>query len=50
MPADDGSDFRISGCLYVYNLGARALGPGDYEVQIRINGGTPAGTAEFTLA
>jgi hypothetical protein len=49
IPADNGSNFRISGCQYVYNLGARPLGPGDYEVQIRINGGTPAGTAHFTL-
>jgi hypothetical protein len=36
--ADTGSDFRISGCQYVYNLAASSLGVGTYRVDISING------------
>ena len=36
--ADTGSNFRISGCQYVYNLSSNALGPGTYEVDISISG------------
>jgi hypothetical protein len=36
--ADTGSNFRLSSCQYVYNLSARALGPGTYRVDIKING------------
>jgi hypothetical protein len=35
--ADTGSNFCISDCQYVYNLNAKLLGPGTYEVQISIN-------------
>ena len=37
-PADDGSNFRIAGCHYHYNLAARSLGVGTYRVDISING------------
>src|SRR5207249_1826596 len=37
-PADTGSNFRIDGCQYVYNLSANALGAGTYRVDIMING------------
>jgi hypothetical protein len=47
-PSDDGSNFRISGCQYVYNLSAGPLGPGTYLIQIVI-GGAPAGSATFAL-
>jgi hypothetical protein len=36
MAADSGTSFRISSCQYIYNLAARALGPGTYEVDIVI--------------
>jgi hypothetical protein len=35
--ADTGSNFRIDGCQYVYNLSANALGAGTYRVEILIN-------------
>jgi hypothetical protein len=47
-PSDDGSNFRISGCQYLYNLSAGKLGPGTYLIQIVI-GGAPAGSATFAL-
>jgi hypothetical protein len=37
MPADSGSNFRIDGCQYVYNLNSGALGVGTYRVDIKIN-------------
>jgi len=37
-PADNGSNFRIDSCQYVYNLSASALGVGTYQVDIMING------------
>jgi len=37
--ADTGSDFRISGCQYGYNIAASSLGTGTYRVDISINGG-----------
>jgi hypothetical protein len=46
--ADTGSNFRISGCQYVYNLNARALGVGTYRVDILI-GGQVVGSATFGL-
>jgi hypothetical protein len=46
--ADSGSNFRISGCQYSYNLDARALGAGTYRVDIKINGQT-VGSATFEL-
>ena len=36
--ADNGSNFRISNCQYIYNLSASALGLGTYRVDIMING------------
>jgi hypothetical protein len=37
MSADSGSNFRISGCQYVYNLQANQLGAGTYKVGVVIN-------------
>jgi hypothetical protein len=48
MSADSGSNFRISGCQYVYNLGASALGVGTYRVDIKINNQI-VGSAVFQL-
>jgi hypothetical protein len=36
--ADNGSNFRIDSCQYVYNLSASALGVGTYRVDIKIDG------------
>lgn len=47
-PADNASNFRISGCQYVYNLGAVSLGTGAYRVDITINGAV-AGSGVFSL-
>jgi len=38
MAADNGSNFRIDSCQYVYNLSASALGVGTYRADIQING------------
>jgi probable HAF family extracellular repeat protein len=35
--ADSGSDFRINGCQYVYNLAASSLGVGTYRLDISID-------------
>jgi hypothetical protein len=48
MSADNGSNFRVSGCQYVYNLGTSLLGVGTYQVNISISG-IGAGTATFGL-
>jgi hypothetical protein len=48
MPSDDGSNFRVSGCQYIYNLGTSHLGAGTYQVKISI-GGVVVGTATFGL-
>jgi len=37
-PADNGSNFRIDTCQYIYNLSSSALGVGTYRVHIDING------------
>ena len=47
-PADTGSNFRIDGCQYIYNLSASALGAGRYQVDIQINGQV-AGSGIFQL-
>jgi sugar lactone lactonase YvrE len=47
-PADTGSNFRIDGCQYVYNLSASALGVGTYRVDIKINNQIVGG-ATFAL-
>ena len=46
--ADTGSNFRIDGCQYVYNLSASALGVGIYRADIKING-TVVGSGIFQL-
>lgn len=46
--ADNGSDFRIAGCQYTYNLNSRGLGSGTYLVEIRIAGAI-VGSASFEL-
>jgi hypothetical protein len=46
--ADQGSNFRVSDCGYVYNLAASSLGTGHYRVEIAIDG-TAVGHAEFSL-
>ena len=46
--ADNGLNFRISGCQYVYNLTASSLGSGAYRVDITINGAV-AGSGVFAL-
>jgi len=48
MPADLGSNFRITGCQYMYNLNSSALGVGTYRVDIKINGQV-VGSATFQL-
>ena len=48
MSADSGSNFRIDGCQYVYNLNSGALGVGTYRVDIKINGNV-VGSAIFQL-
>ena len=47
-PADNGSNFRIDGCQYIYNLSASALGVGTYRVDIKINNQV-VGSAVFKL-
>jgi hypothetical protein len=37
VSSDSGSNFRITGCQYVFNLGAKLLGSGTYLVQITIS-------------
>ncbi len=46
MSADNGSNFRIDDCQYIYNLSSSALGTGTYRVDITINGAT-VGSATF---
>jgi len=48
MSADSGSNFKITGCQYEYNLASSALGPGTYRVDIKINNQV-AGSAIFQL-
>jgi len=49
QPADTGNTFRVSDCYYIYNLAAKQLSPGTYEVAI-VNGNSPIGTARCSLA
>ena len=48
MAADTGSNFRIDGCQYIYNLNSGALGVGTYRVDILINSQV-VGSATFQL-
>jgi uncharacterized delta-60 repeat protein len=48
MAADEGWFFRITGCQYLYNLNARALGRGSYLVQILIENAV-VGSARLAL-
>ena len=47
-PSDSGSNFRIQGCQYHYNLYSSALGAGTYRIDILINGQV-VGNATFQL-
>jgi hypothetical protein len=47
-PSDNGSNFRIENCQYIYNLSASALGLGTYRVDIKINNQV-VGSAVFQL-
>jgi hypothetical protein len=38
LAADNGSNFRITGCQYIYNLPSSSLAAGTYRVDIIING------------
>jgi sugar lactone lactonase YvrE len=46
--ADNGSNFRIVSCQYVYNLNSNALGVGTYRVDTKIND-TVVGSSTFQL-
>lgn len=48
MPSDNGSNFRVDGCQYIYNLGSGELGPGSYLIQITVSN-VVVGTANFGL-
>jgi len=48
MSADSGSNFRISGCQYIYNLAASTVGPGEYKVGVVIKSKV-VGIAYFAL-
>jgi len=48
MAADNGPNFRISGCQYIYNLASSSLGPGTYRVDIIISGAV-VGSGFFAL-
>jgi len=48
IPADDGANYRISDCQYVYNLGTKNLTNGAYEVSINI-GLLQVGVGKFTI-
>jgi hypothetical protein len=47
-PSDTGSNFRIEGCQYHYNLTSNALGVGTYRVDVLI-AGQAVGSATFKL-
>ena len=46
--SDSGSTYRVADCQYLYNVDAKRLGPGSYQVSIVIDG-TTEGTAVFEL-
>lgn len=48
MSADSGSNFRIVGCQYIYNLAASSVGPGQYKAGLII-GTEVVGTAYFQV-
>ena len=48
QPSDNGSNFRIDGCQYAYNLSTGSLGVGTYRIQIQI-GPVAVGSAVFGL-
>jgi hypothetical protein len=49
MAADNGANFRVSGCQYIYNLAASAMGPGTYRVDVFIADQQIPGSATFAL-
>ncbi|HEY2934301.1 MAG TPA: delta-60 repeat domain-containing protein [Acidobacteriota bacterium] len=48
LSSDTGSNFRINNCQYMYNLATGSLGPGSYQVDIKI-GSVVVGSATFAL-
>jgi dipeptidyl aminopeptidase/acylaminoacyl peptidase len=48
LAADNGSDFRIDDCQYVYNLSLKSLSAGTYRAEIKIDG-QAVGSAAFEL-
>ena len=48
LSSDNGPNFRIDGCQYVYNLSTASLGSGTYKVSISI-AGIVAGSGTFSL-
>jgi hypothetical protein len=48
LAADEGSNFRVESCQYVYNLATRSLGQGTYIVSIVIDS-VVVGSARFGL-
>jgi hypothetical protein len=46
--ADNGSNFRITDCQYIYNLAANSLGVGVYQVDTSISGSV-VGSSTFAL-
>jgi hypothetical protein len=48
MSADSGTNFKVSGCQYIYNLGTSGLGTGTYRVDISI-AGSVVGSATFAM-
>jgi hypothetical protein len=49
QPNDVGSAFRIVDCKYMYNLAAKSLGAGQYEVKVIIGGVPATGSGKFAL-
>jgi len=48
LSSDNGPNFRIDSCQYVYNLESGSLGSGSYTVSILI-GREPVGSGSFRL-
>jgi hypothetical protein len=48
LASDTGSNFRISGCEYIYNIAVKSLGTGTYIAEIRIDNAR-VGLANFEL-
>jgi hypothetical protein len=46
---DQGTNFRMVGCKYIYNLSGKSLGAGQYKVDVLINGSVLSQPAPGTL-